>query len=308
MSLLEQTRETGRLGLWILAARPRTLTISVAPILAAAAHAYATGGRIAALPVLAALVASIAIQIATNLFNDAADGERGHDGPARLGPPRVTGLGLIDAGEVKRAALVACLVAAGAGLFAIHAGGWPILVIGATSLVAGWAYSNGPMPISMTPLGEIFVILFFGVAAVCGTTHLASPGAVSPMTLTLGVAIGGPAAAVLLVNNHRDRAQDRRNGRRTLAILLGEAGSRAVYAALLAGSVALAAIPARAAGGAAGAGLVLLALVPAAWLSLRGYRTPVGRGLNALLGRTALFQLLLAALFALAVLGGRVLP
>jgi 1,4-dihydroxy-2-naphthoate octaprenyltransferase len=213
----------------------------------------------------------------------------------------------LGAAEVKRAALLASCVAVAAGLVAVQAGGWPILAIGVASLVAGWAYSNGPLPIAITPLGELFVVLFFGIGAVCGAAHLANPAALSAHTLALGTGIGLPAAAVLLVNNHRDRAEDRRNGRRTLAIVLGENGARALYAGLLLAAVALVVLPARALGGWIGVGAMLLALPPATWLAVHCWKLPVGRGLNALLARTAAFQLMLAALYALAVMIGRLL-
>lgn len=305
MSILEQASASSRFNLWIQAARPRTLTISIAPILAAAAHAWSASGRLAWAPVFAALIASIAIQIATNLFNDAADGLRGHDGPARLGPPRVTALGLIPARDVMRAAFVMVGLAALAGVAAVVYGGWPILAIGLLSLVAGWSYSNGPLPISATPLGEIFVVLFFGIAAVSGTAYLASPGAVSAQTLLLGLALGLPAAATLTVNNHRDRVEDARNGRRTLAILVGERGAGALYAGLLFGCVALVAWLAQIAVGSWGALAACLGFAPAAALTRQFARTSIGRDLNRLLARTAMFQLLIAALYAVIVVAAR---
>lgn len=287
------------LGLWIRAARPRTLSISIAPILVGVAHAAATFGRVAWTPVLAATLAAVAIQIATNLANDAADGERGLDGPRRLGPTRVTGARLMSASEVRRGALAATLVAAVAGLVAVVHGGLPILLIGVASIVAAWAYSGGPRPISGTPLGEIFVVAYFGVAAVTGIEWLAA-GAVTPVAALLGVAIGLPAAGVLTVNNHRDRVEDARNGRRTLAIVLGARGSVVLYAAELLGAVALAAL---AAGSGLGAGLIGLAALPAALAAGRLARLPIGRGLNGHLAVTAGFQLLLAALIAVVFLG-----
>ena len=307
MSFLDEARATNRLGLWIQAARPRTLTISVAPILAAATHAWGASGAIAPTPILAALVASIAIQIATNLFNDAADGARGHDGPARLGPPRVTALGLIPARDVMRAALVMVALAALAGLVAVAYGGWPILAIGVISIVAGWSYSNGPLPISASPLGEIFVVLFFGVAAVCGAAYLANPGAISGRTLALGLALGLPAAATLTVNNHRDRVEDARNGRRTLAILVGETGARWLYALLLVACVMSVAAILRGEAGAFAAMAALVAMIPAAALIRQVAVLPIGRELNGLLARTAMFQLFVAALYAGAVVLARAL-
>ena len=297
MSELSLTGDAS-LGLWLRAVRPRTLTISVAPILVGVAHAAATFGRVAVVSVAAATISALAIQIATHLANDAADGERGRDGPRRLGPERMTGSRLMAAADVRRGAVVATLVAMVSGLVAVATGGLPILLIGLASIIAAWAYSNGPRPISATPLGEIFVVAYFGVAAVVGIEWLAA-GRVDWGAALLGIAIGLPAAGVLTVNNHRDRVEDRRNGRRTLAILVGERGAKALYAVELVAAVALAAL---AMPTPLGAALVALAVVPALLLARRLAAMPVGRELNGRLGATAGFQLLLALLVAVALL------
>ena len=302
MSEISSVTELSRLGLWIRAVRPRTLSISVAPIVVGVAHAYAGFGRVALVPVVAATISALAIQIATNLANDAADGERGHDGPARLGPERVTGSRLMSGREVKRGAIGATLVAALFGLVAVGYGGLPILFIGLASILAGWAYSNGPLPISATPTGEAFVVACFGVAAVVGIEWLAA-GAVAPSAAVLGVAIGLPAAAVLTVNNHRDRGEDARNGRRTLAILLGVGGSKVLYAAELLGAVAIGAA-AVAPLGTAPLLLVGACVVPAVVLAVKLARMPVGRALNGRLAATAGFQTMLAMVIAVALIGG----
>ena len=302
MSEVSSVSGVSRWGLWIRAVRPRTLSISVAPIVVGVAHAAATFGRVAVVPVAAATVSALAIQIATNLANDAADGERGHDGPARLGPERVTGSRLMTAGEVKRGAIVATAIAVLFGLVAVFHGGMPILTIGLASILAGWAYSNGPLPISATPTGEAFVVACFGVAAVTGIEWLAA-GAVVPSAAVLGIAIGLPAAAVLTVNNHRDRVEDARNGRRTLAILLGERGSKVLYAAELIGAAAIGAA-AVAGHGLAATAIVAACAVPAVLLSVKLTRMPVGRDLNGRLAATAGFQTMLAMVLAVALIGG----
>jgi 1,4-dihydroxy-2-naphthoate octaprenyltransferase len=302
MSEVSSVTELSRFSLWMRAVRPRTLSISVAPIVVGVAHAWAEYGRMAVLPVAAATVSALAIQIATNLANDAADGERGHDGPARLGPERVTGTRLMTAAEVKRGAVVATFVAALFGLVAVFHGGTPILMIGLASILAGWAYSNGPLPISATPTGEAFVVACFGVAAVVGIEWLAAE-AVGTSAVALGVAIGLPAAAVLTVNNHRDRVEDARNGRRTLAILIGPGGSKALYAGELLAAVAIAAAVV-ASGGLAVTGLVAICVVPATVLAVKLARMPVGRELNGRLAATAGFQMMLAMVIAVALIGG----
>jgi 1,4-dihydroxy-2-naphthoate octaprenyltransferase len=217
---------------WIMAARPRTLSLSFTPVLVGTAMAWSADGEVLWLPVLAALIASMFIQLGTNLHNDAADFERGSDGPDRIGPPRVTASGLLSATTVNRGALVCFAIAALLGLYLTYVGGWPILLLGILSIAAGWGYTGGPYPIAYTPLGEVFVVAFFGVAAVAGTYFLCR-GHISASALTSGVAIGSLTGAVLLVNNHRDVESDARVGRRTLPIVAGSATTIAVYAALM---------------------------------------------------------------------------
>ncbi len=296
LSDIARPNETRR-DLWLKAMRPRTLMIALAPILVGAAHAHAVFGAIALTPVVAAACSALAIQIATNLANDAADGERGADGPHRIGPMRVTGAALMSAYDVRRGALVATLVAALFGLVAVVYGGLPILGIGLASIAAAWSYSYGPRPISATPLGEAFVLLFFGVAATVGVEYLAA-GRVHALAFGFGVAIGLPAAAVLTVNNHRDRAQDATNGRRTLAILLGPTGAKSLYAIeLIAASLLAAALVASVS--TRGALLAAATLAPAVALAWRVAGMPITSELNGRLAATGAFQMLLAISIAI---------
>lgn len=220
------------LSLWMMAVRPRTLSMSLSPVAVGACLSWRDTGGMNWLAVAAAFLGAIFIQAGTNLHNDAADFERGGDGPDRLGPPRVSALGLLPSGQVKRAALLSFALAALCGLTLISIGGWSILAVGILSILAGLAYSSGPMPISHTPLGEIFVVLFFGLAAVGGTYFL-NAGTLSWAACDAGIAIGLFAAAVLLVNNHRDAVSDARSGRRTLAILAGPRLTLIFYATFI---------------------------------------------------------------------------
>lgn len=281
-------------SIWWLAVRPRTLTMALMPVLVGAALAWHDVAQFRPLPFLAALLGALAIQIGTNLANDASDGESGLDRPGRLGPPRVTALGLASAAQVKLAAMLAFTVAAIVGLVAIHAGGWPILGIGIASLVSGWAYSRGPWPISASPFGEVFVLLFFGIIAVCGTYWLMALH-ISAAAFIAGVLVGLPAAAVLLVNNHRDRAGDSINGRRTLAIMIGDAASHHLFAVLVVSAAALGPLLALVSRH-AGPCLTLLAMPLAVHLIRQFYREPTGTGLNNVLARTALYQIVLGVL------------
>jgi 1,4-dihydroxy-2-naphthoate octaprenyltransferase len=152
---------------WLLAARPKTLTASLSPVIVGTGLAYGFSPA-PARPWLAvvALLSATCIQIATNLVNDAADFEKGADTAERLGPTRVTQSGLLHGRHVMAAAGAFFLLAAMFGLPLIVAGGTPILVIGVLSIAAGYAYTAGPFPLAYLGLGEVFVILFFGVAAV----------------------------------------------------------------------------------------------------------------------------------------------
>jgi len=189
-----------QLSRWITAARPRTLSLSVAPVIVGTALAWAMERRANWPAVGAAIVASAFIQIGTNLHNDAADYKRGGDGPDRIGPPRATASGLLDGTMVNRAACGCFAVAAVMGIYLIWVGGWPIFLLGLASILSGWAYTGGPLPIAYTPIGELFVIAFFGVGAVCGTYWL-NVHKLSASALVASLAVGCLTGAVLLVNN-----------------------------------------------------------------------------------------------------------
>lgn len=280
--------------LWLTAIRPRTLLIAVAPVLAAVGLVLDQGHGLRPLPLLATLLGAVLIQAGTNLWNDVGDAARGGDQPMRQGPPRVTALGWATPARVRNAALVSYGAAALVGLYLAWVGGWPILALGSASLVAGWAYSGGPRPIAYTALGELFVLAFFGIGAVAGTVWLQT-ATLSPQALMLGVAIGLPACAVLMVNNYRDLEADRLVGRRTLAIRLGPDGAKAAYAGMMLAPFAVLMSPAAPEGG----WVTLVAAPLAIKLVLAFATTPRGPDFNRILAATARFQLVLAALVAL---------
>ena len=282
-----------RQNIWLLGMRPRTLTMAAVPVAVGAVLAWAGGANPDWITFVATLACAVLIQIGTNLFNDANDGERGADGPDRIGPLRITGSGLAQPKQVRRAA-IACFVAAlAAGLYLVVVGGIPILVIGLASLVSGYAYSAGRRPLSHGPYGEVYVIVFFGLVAVSGSYYLQSAQLPDAAVVLTGIAVGFYAAAVLLVNNIRDKAADRRAGRRTLAGRLGTRASRWLYGCLVLVPFPMLAV----AWGARSLGLVWIALPACLWLAGLFARMPVGPGMNAQLGRTALVQVLVGALF-----------
>jgi len=289
-----------QLSSWLVAARPRTLALSLTPVMVGAALAWVVNREIHALPVLAALIGSMCIQIGTNLHNDAVDSERGGDGPDRVGPPRVTALGLLSARNVKRGAAACFAFAALLGLYLIIVGGWPILLLGLLSILAGWAYTGGPWPIAYTPLGELFVVAFFGVGAVGGTYWLCA-GHLGTAALAAGLALGLLTGAVLLVNNFRDVEADARVGRRTLAIVAGPQGTAWVYAGLMLLPFALLPLIERALPhGQVWPALITLPLTLA--LIYRFVREPAGRGFNRILVWTVQVQCLFGLLLSIGLL------
>jgi 1,4-dihydroxy-2-naphthoate octaprenyltransferase len=223
----------GVLKYWLLAVRPKTLTIAVVPVLVGTTLGWADAGTLAVSIMGAALIAAVLIQCGTNLHNDAADFERGTDDPAtRIGPPRVTAQGWLPASAVRAVAKLSFANAFLIGCYLVWIGGWPILAIGLISIAAGLAYTSGPRPIAYTALGEVFVWLFFGLIAVAGSYYLQT-GGLTANALAAGAMIGMPAAAVLVVNNYRDLDNDKRVGKNTLAVKLGRRVSRFEYALLM---------------------------------------------------------------------------
>lgn len=216
---------------WIEAARPRTLPASVAPLLVASGYAILRGTFVLG-PVIIALGVSILLQIGVNLANDYFDHIKGHDTADRTGPRRAAASGLIPARQVLGATLgVLAAAAVLIALLVIRAGA-PLLIAGIAALLAALAYSGGPYPLASHGLGELFVWIFFGPVAVIGSYYVQALSADRTIAL-LSVGPGALAAAILVVNNHRDRAEDARTGKRTLAVRWGERGSRWEYVLLL---------------------------------------------------------------------------
>ena len=282
------------LSSWIMAARPRTLSLSMTPVVVGAALAWAIDEKVNALAILAALTGSMFIQLGTNLHNDAADSERGGDGPDRVGPLRVTASGLLNAAAVKRGAAACFAAAALMGVYLVFVGGWPILLLGILSIASGWAYTGGPFPIAYTPLGELFVVTFFGVGAVCGTYWLCA-AYLSSAAIEAGLALGSLAGAVLLVNNYRDAEADARVGRRTLAIVAGPQVTIWVYAGLLLTPFALLPVIGNALPN-SHVWPALVALPLALLVIYRFSHEPQGRGFNQILVRTTQLQFLFGLL------------
>ncbi len=238
--------EVSRRRAWVIAARPQTLPAAAAPVVVGVGLAL-DAGVFAPLPALAALVGAALIQIGTNFANDYYDAVRGADTDDREGFTRVVASGLIDPAAVKRAMWLTFATAIAVGTYLVAVGGVPILVIGLASVAAGIAYTGGPYPLGYHGLGDLFVFVFFGVIAVTGTYYVqaaalvgggvpvAPPaGTVTTAALVASLPVAALSTNILVVNNVRDREEDARTGKRTLAVRFGYRFSRAQYLALLA--------------------------------------------------------------------------
>ena len=221
----------GMWQIWTSAIRPKTLTASVAPVALGTALAVADGFH-RPLAALAALFGALFIQVGTNLFNDYADFQQGADTEDRIGPARATQKGWLKGRTVLQAATLSFLLAMLAGGYLVSVAGWPLAVVGLVSIAAGIAYTAGPRSLAYIGLGDLFVFLFFGLAAVNGT-YFVQTNSFSFQALWLSCAVGGLNTAIIVVNNLRDRSTDQRANKNTLAVRFGARFSRIEYTALL---------------------------------------------------------------------------
>lgn len=278
------------LKLWLSGLRPKTLVASLSPVLVATAWAFANGYIIWWWIVGCALAAVLCIQIATNFINDAIDFKKGADTLERQGPTRLVASGVASYRAVMGVGLGFLLAALLLGVPLVWYGGWPILVIGLVSVLMAYAYTGGPYPLAYLGLGEVFVILFFGVVAVNGMVFLLVQDWFFEV-LWLSVLVGSLAASLILINNIRDTASDQKAGRRTLPVRFGLPVSRYLLAIFLLLPVFGFALPMFLSGCWAGAVLPLFVL-PAMWRLLRQvWLAPIDGGYNLLLAQAGQIQL-----------------
>ncbi len=229
----------GSLAAWRVAVRPRTLWIATIPVVVATSLAWSLAGVFSAWIAAIALAAAILMQVVSNLQNDVGYTQRGGETRGHVGLPRATAHGWLAPSAVNRAIVVAVVAAQLIALPLMVRGGWPIVLTSVCSTVAAWAYMGGPRPIAYTPWGEATVFVFFGLVAVQGAYYVQAGSLAAPVWLA-AAAIGMHAAAVLLVNNYRDRAHDLATGRRTLAAVVPERVALRLYTLLLVAPFALA--------------------------------------------------------------------
>ena len=284
-----------RLQIWLLASRPKTLPAASAPVIVGSALAFADGNFHLG-PALACLLAALLLQIGSNLANDVFDYEKGADQGERFGPTRVTQAGMLTPGEVKRGMMMVFGLCAILGLYLTFIGGWPILALGLAAILSAIAYTGGPFPLGYHGLGDLFVFIFFGLAAVAGTYYVQA-FTITGVVWWMSAAMGLLTVAILVVNNLRDIESDRQSNKRTLAVRFGKHGARIEYIVCILSAYI---IPV----GLWGVGklpflsLLILMTVPISMRLVQAVFTNTGRQLNKTLAGTGRLELLYALCFA----------
>ena len=209
---------------WIAGARPKTLPAAIAPVLVGTAFA---GYNATVLHTLLALIVALALQVGVNYANDYSDGIKGTDAD-RVGPMRLVGSGAATPGSVKKAAFISFAIAAIAGLILASRTSWLLVLLGAICILAAWTYTGGPKPYGYQALGEVSVFIFFGVVATVGTYYVQTES-ISREVLLASFAMGALACAILVLNNLRDLENDKSVDKKTLAVVMGDQGTRDLY-------------------------------------------------------------------------------
>ena len=293
---MKAQKEPEQIKRWILAARPKTLPAAASPVIVGTAVAIGEG-LFNLGPALAAMMGALLLQIGANLANDVFDYKKGADAGERLGPLRVTQAGLLTPRQVTRGMWLILGLAVVTGVYLALVGGWPIVVIGLLSIASAIAYTGGPFPLGYHGLGDLFVFVFFGPAAVCGTYYVQA-GELIEIAWWAAAPMGLLTMAILAVNNLRDIETDRAAGKKTLAVRFGVRGTRAEYL-LLVGMAYLAPLAMCLADV-----TTLWALL--SWLSLPLALSPIRlvlqkreRALNQALAQTARLELIYGLLFSI---------
>ena len=285
---------------WILAIRPKTLPAAAASVVMGSAIAF-VDGQFDFWPALAALSGSLLLQIISNVANDLYDFKRGADAGERLGPIRVTQAGLLTPDQVQRGLYMLIGLALVIGIYLVFQAGWPILVLGLAAILSAIAYTGGPFPLAYHGLGDLFVFLFFGLAATAGT-YFVQVGSVTPLVWWMACAMGCLIVAILVVNNLRDIDSDRSAGKRTLAVLLGANGARLEYVLCILGAYTIPLLT-WAFGMTPIWGWLMFLSAPIAWRCIKVVFTDSGRALNKALARTGQLGLVYAVLFSIGIIG-----
>ncbi len=295
---VDKPKEISQLEAWILAIRPKTLPAAASPVIIASALAFVDGG-FDFWPALAALSGSLLLQIISNVANDLYDFKRGADAGERLGPTRVTQAGLLTPDQVQRGLWVFIGITVIIGIYLVYHAGWPILVLGLAAILSAIAYTGGPFPLAYHGLGDLFVFLFFGLAATAGTYYVQA-GTVSALTWWMACSMGLLIVAILVVNNLRDIESDRAAGKRTLAVRFGARGARLEYAFCILGAYIIPLFT-WVFGLASSWGWLVYLSAPMAWRCTTAIYRDSGHELNQALAGTGRLGLLFAILFSVGI-------
>lgn len=278
--------KTNSFKAWVLAARPKTLTAAAVPVMIGTAMAWNhTGGEgFRYVAALLCFLFAFVMQIDANFVNDYFDFKRGNDDETRLGPERACAQGWVTDSAMKKALAVTTLIACLVGLPLIIYGGIEMILIGIACVVFCFLYTT---TLSYIAMGDVLVLLFFGIVPVCCTYYVEVPSVtweeLYPVFL-MSIGCGLVVDTLLLVNNYRDIENDRRAGKRTLVVFIGKKATEVIY--LLVVPIALAIMFV--------VGCKLYFIVLAALMFVKHFmtwRTMVsigeGRELNKVLGMTA---------------------
>lgn len=281
---------------WVLACRPKTLPAAVIPVAIGTALAWHEG-TFRWFPALVCLLFALLVQIGTNFANDYFDYIKGADTERRTGPTRAVAAGLISPVVMWRATWLVLVLAFGVGLILIAYGGIGLLLVGLASILCAVAYTGGPYPLGYNGLGDVFVVLFFGLVAVA-FTHYVQAGHFIAESFIAGLGCGLMINNILVVNNYRDCDTDRCAGKRTLVVRWGKSFAQWQYlASFLIAVVAVPALLFMLGFGGVGLFLVILMTPAGLILVLRLQTVTTGDGYNRLLGITSLCVVVYGALF-----------
>ena len=290
-----ETVQTNSIKAWILAARPKTLAAAATPVLLGCSLAY-TDGHFQWIPALLCFLYAFSMQIDVNLINDYYDYLKGSDREDRLGPERACAQGWITLSAMKKGMLFTTLLSCLWGLLLLKYCGIEMIPVGLLCVLFAFLYTAGPYPLAYHGWGDVLVIVFFGFVPVGCTYYTMAHGWTWNVTIACA-ACGLVSDLLLMLNNYRDREQDKISGKRTLIVRFGEPAGRWAY--LLLGIVAVALCSYYASNGYLGATLLpLLFLIPHFFTWREMVRIFKGKELNIVLGKTArnivLFGLLLS--------------
>lgn len=299
---MEEVKQNS-LKAWCLAARPKTLAAAVAPVLVGCALA-AFYDSFSLVPSLACLLFAIAMQIAANLINDLYDFLKGSDGEGRLGPLRATAQGWITPDCMKKGILAVVAFGCLCGSLLMFYVGWQLLFVGIFCVLFAYFYTSGPFPLAYNGLGDVAVVLFFGLVAVGFTAYVQILAWPASLTVA-GIATGLAVNVLLVLNNYRDVENDAKSGKRTLVVLLGKRFGLYLYLGSGLAAAILSVVTYCMLGVSPCWCLLALPYVvlhSLTWKKIRGIQQPIQ--LNALIGETSRNMLLFAVMVSVVLLVG----